>query len=122
VRALAANDRDLRLVDLLETQHVAAHPLPPLCVLESMSQRFTGPPSYSRNGSRARADEVLAGASLDNGNVDPRQRQLARQHQPRRTSSGDHHRMLGHSHTPAGITPVATSAPHPSATAATVSN
>ena len=33
VRALAANDRDLRLVDLLETQHVAAHPLPPLCVL-----------------------------------------------------------------------------------------
>ena len=33
VRALAANDRDLRLVDLLEAQHVAAHPLPPLCVL-----------------------------------------------------------------------------------------
>ena len=33
VRALAANDRDLRLVDLLETQHVAAHPLSPLCVL-----------------------------------------------------------------------------------------
>ena len=27
VRALAANDRDLRPVDLLETQHVAAHPL-----------------------------------------------------------------------------------------------
>ena len=26
VRALAANDRDLRLVDLLETQHVVAHP------------------------------------------------------------------------------------------------
>lgn len=26
VRALAANDRDLRLVDLVETQHVAAHP------------------------------------------------------------------------------------------------
>ena len=26
VRALAADDRDLRLVDLLETQHVAAHP------------------------------------------------------------------------------------------------
>jgi hypothetical protein len=45
VRALAANDRDLRLVDLLETQHVAAHPLPPLCVLERMSQRLTGPPS-----------------------------------------------------------------------------
>ena len=26
VRALAADDRDLRLVDLLETEHVAAHP------------------------------------------------------------------------------------------------
>ena len=46
----------------------------------------------------ARADEVLAGAPLDNGNVDARQRQLARQHQPCRTSSGDHHRMLGHRH------------------------
>ena len=45
VRALAANDRDLRLVDLLETQHVAAHPLPPLCVLSRMSQCLTGPPS-----------------------------------------------------------------------------
>ena len=49
---------------------------------------------------RARADEVLAGAPLDNGDVDPRQRQLARQHQPRRTASGDHHRMLGHRHPP----------------------
>ena len=48
----------------------------------------------------ARAGEVLAGAPLDDGNVDPRQRQLARQHQPRGTSSGDHHRMLGHRHTP----------------------
>jgi hypothetical protein len=47
---------------------------------------------------RARADEVLAGAPLDNRDVDPRQRQLARQHQPCRTSSGDHHRMLGHRH------------------------
>ena len=47
---------------------------------------------------RARAGEVLAGAPLDDGDVDPRQRQLARQHQPCRTSSGDHHRMLGHTH------------------------
>ena len=39
---------------------------------------------------------VLAGAPLDDGDVDPRQRQLARQHQPRRASAGDHHRMLGH--------------------------
>ena len=53
----------------------------------------------------ARADEVLAGAPLDNGNVDPRQRQLTRQHQPRRATSDDHHRMLGHRHTPVGITP-----------------
>jgi hypothetical protein len=50
----------------------------------------------------ARAGEVLAGAPLDNGNVDARQRQLAGQHQPCRTSSGDHHRMLGHRHTPIG--------------------
>src|SRR5438093_4333122 len=73
---------------------------------------------------RARAGEVLAGAPLDNGNVDPRQRQLARQHQPCRTSSDDHYRMLGHSHshTPADITPPAISASHPSAAAATVSN
>jgi hypothetical protein len=42
---------------------------------------------------RARAGEVLAGAPLDNRNVDARQRQLARQHQPRRTASGDHHRI-----------------------------
>src|SRR6266850_6008986 len=70
----------------------------------------------------ARADEVHAGAPLDYGNVDTGQRQLARQHQPRRTSSGDHHCVLGHSHTPSGITPVATSASHLSAVAATVSN
>jgi len=38
--------------------------------------------------------EILAGAPLDDGDVDPRQRQLPRQHQPRRAPSGDHHRML----------------------------
>ena len=43
----------------------------------------------------ARAGEVLAGAPLDDGDVDARQRQFARQHQPGRTSSGDHHRMVG---------------------------
>src|ERR1035438_8050838 len=42
----------------------------------------------------ARALEVLAGAPLDNGNVDARKRQLGRQHQPRRTASGDHHCVL----------------------------
>ena len=51
----------------------------------------------------ARAGEVLAGAPLDDGDVDARQRQLARQHQPRRTASGDHHRMLGHRHV---VTPI----------------
>jgi hypothetical protein len=54
----------------------------------------------------ARAGEVLAGAPLDNGDVDARQRQLTRQHQPRRTSSDDHHRMVGHRHTP--VVPAAT--------------
>src|SRR3954470_20738732 len=43
---------------------------------------------------RARAGQVLARAPLDDGNVDLRQRQLARQHEARRTSSGDHHGMF----------------------------
>ncbi len=41
----------------------------------------------------ARAGEVLAGAPLDDCDVHARQRQLARQHQPCRTASGDHHRV-----------------------------
>ena len=45
---------------------------------------------------RARAGEVLVGAPLDEGDVDARQCQLARQHQPCRTCAGDHHRVLGH--------------------------
>jgi hypothetical protein len=45
---------------------------------------------------RARTSEFLAGAPLDNGSVDPRQRQLASLHQPRRAAAGYHHRMLGH--------------------------
>src|SRR5882724_4488939 len=48
----------------------------------------------------ARANEVLTGAPLDNGNVDARQRQLACQHQSCRTSSDDDDRMLGHRHSP----------------------
>ena len=54
---------------------------------------------------RARADEVLARASLDDDHVDPRQGQLARQHQPRRAAAGDHHRVLGHRHTPVRARP-----------------
>ena len=46
----------------------------------------------------ARAGEILAGAPLDDDNVDAGQRQLPRQHQPRRTSTGDHYRMLRHVH------------------------
>jgi len=41
----------------------------------------------------AQAVELPAGAPLDNRNVDPRQRQLARQPQPGRAPSGDHRRM-----------------------------
>jgi hypothetical protein len=51
---------------------------------------------------RARAGEVLAGAPFDDGNIDTRQRQLARQHQSCRTSSDDHHRMVGLRHIPLG--------------------
>jgi len=50
-----------------------------------------------------RADQFLAGAPLDNDNIDARQRQFARQHQSCRTSSGDHHRMVAHSHTPGHV-------------------
>src|ERR1700734_1980326 len=44
----------------------------------------------------AQAGEVLAGAPLDDGNVDARQCQLSRQHQPCRTSSDNRHRVLDH--------------------------
>jgi hypothetical protein len=44
----------------------------------------------------ARAGKVLGSAPLDYGDVGLRQRELARQHQPRRAAPGDHHRMLGH--------------------------
>ena len=49
----------------------------------------------------SRSVELLAGASFDDDDVDPRQRQLARQHQPGRAAAGDHHRMLGHRRSPA---------------------
>src|ERR1700758_750322 len=41
-----------------------------------------------------RANEVLAGAPLDDGNIDPRQRQLTCQHQPCWASSSNHHRVI----------------------------
>ena len=52
---------------------------------------------------RARAGEVLAGAPLDNGDVDARQRQLARQHQPGRTSAGDQDIGIPHGHQAAPV-------------------
>ena len=41
----------------------------------------------------SRSVDILIGASFDDDDVDPRQRQLARQHQPGRAASCDHHRM-----------------------------
>src|SRR5207247_4485741 len=69
-----------------------------------------------------RAGKILAGAALDDGDVDLRQRELARQHQPRRAASGDHHRMPAHHRTPFGVTLVATGESHSSAAEAAVSN
>ena len=43
---------------------------------------------------RPRAGKVLVRAPLDDRHVDPRERQLPRQHQPRRAAADDHHRML----------------------------
>jgi hypothetical protein len=44
---------------------------------------------------RTRAGEFLAGAPLDNRNVDSRQRQLACEHQPCRAPADDNHRVPG---------------------------
>jgi len=53
----------------------------------------------------SRSVEILTGASFDDDDIDPRQRQLARQHQPGRTASCDHHRMLGHRRSPPHAAP-----------------
>ena len=45
-----------------------------------------------------RADDVLGGPALDDRDVDPRQRQLAGQHQPRRTGPDDDHRVVAQRH------------------------
>src|SRR6266851_9387575 len=60
---------------------------------------------------RARANEVMAGAALDNGDVDTGQRQLARQHHPSRTTPRNHNPMFGHRLPPVGITNLAPSIP-----------
>jgi hypothetical protein len=46
---------------------------------------------------RARIGQLLAGAPLANGHIDTRQRQLSRQHQPRRPSPRDKNSVPGHS-------------------------
>jgi hypothetical protein len=46
--------------------------------------------------SGARAFELDTGPPLDDEDVDSRERQLRRQHHPRRATSGDHNCMLGH--------------------------
>jgi hypothetical protein len=46
----------------------------------------------------ARAGESLALPELDDRDADPRQGQLASQHQPSRAPAGNHHRVLGHIH------------------------
>ena len=48
-----------------------------------------------------RPDEHVVGAPLDQHDVDLRQRELGREHHPRRAAAGDHHGMLGHGRAPA---------------------
>jgi len=48
-----------------------------------------------------RPDKRLARPQFDDDDVDPRQRELARQHQTGRASADDHNLVLGHAHTPA---------------------
>jgi hypothetical protein len=45
-----------------------------------------------------RAVAVLAGPPLEDRDVDPGQRQLARQHHPCRAAARDRHGMVGHAH------------------------
>ena len=65
-----------------------------------MQLRAFGIAANLRLTARARAGEILVCTSLDNRDVDVRQRQLACQCQSGRTSSDNHHRMVGHRHTP----------------------
>jgi len=51
----------------------------------------------------ARAGEVLAGAPFDNGNVDARQCQLARQHQAGRARAHDQDIGIRHGHQTASV-------------------
>ena len=46
----------------------------------------------------ARAGQRLVRTPFKDRDINPRQRQLGRQHHPRRTTAGDDHRMLSHAH------------------------
>ena len=59
--------------------------------LERAGVEPPGPPSV----------ELLVGPTLDDEDIDPRQRQFGRQHQPGRSPSRDHHLMLSHRRSPA---------------------
>jgi hypothetical protein len=45
-----------------------------------------------------RTDKHMIKTPLENRNIYLRQRQLSRQHHPRRTTSNDHHSMPAHTH------------------------
>ena len=75
----------------------------------TLCEKPTGDPALVEDLDRARVDatgprvaELVVGARLDDRHVDLRQRQLSRQHHSRRTTSGDHHVVLGH-HDPVGF-------------------
>ena len=44
--------------------------------------------------------QPVIGAPLEQHDVDLRQRQLRRQHHPRRPAAGDHHSLFSHPHSP----------------------
>ena len=50
----------------------------------------------------SRSVDSLRGAAFDDRDIDPRERELARQHQPRRATSCDQDLMLRHAHTRTG--------------------
>ncbi len=71
--------------------------------LLSLRHKPIGDPALIENLDRARVQttrtpalQLLARTPLHNPNIHTRQRQLTRQHQPRRTTPSNHHRMLCH--------------------------
>ena len=78
--------------DLGERQHMAdlprrEEPLRDATLVEHLDRAGMQP-------ARPRSVDILVGASLDDDDVDPRQRQLTSQHQPGRASSCDDHGMV----------------------------